>query len=203
MERLLDTLRRLRAPDGCPWDREQTHETLRPYLLEEAAEAADAIARGADADLVSELGDVLLQVAFHAVIGEEDRTFSYPDIEEAIVGKLVRRHPHVFGDVSVSSSAEVRTNWLRIKEEERRERGETETRKADLVPASLPVFMQALEAHDKAGLKAQSGSSLPEGASAASLAGQIVDLALLAAEQGIELELAVRDELRARLERAG
>lgn len=202
MERLLDTMRRLRAPDGCPWDQEQTHQTLRPYLLEEAAEATDALEWGSRQDFVSELGDVLLQIAFHAVIGEEERTFSYSDVEEAIVSKLIRRHPHVFGDVSVSGSDEVRSNWLKIKEQEKQERGQEPSR-SDLVPASLPVFMQAREAHDKAGLKAAPGSSLPEGATAGSLASQIVDLALLAAQQGMDLELAVRDELRGRLERLG
>src|SRR5690554_6898240 len=145
MERLLDIMRRLRAPDGCPWDREQTHETLRPYLLEEAAEAADALRWGSRQEFVAELGDVLLQIAFHAVLGEEEGTFSYPDVEEAIVSKLIRRHPHVFGDVSVSGSEDVRINWLRIKEEERLERGESADRPA--IPPSLPALMQVYEAH--------------------------------------------------------
>ena len=91
-------MRRLRAPDGCPWDREQTHESLRPYLLEEAAEAADALRSSNPVEMADELGDVLLQIAFHAVIAEAAGTFSYEDIEGAIVNKLERRHPHVFGD---------------------------------------------------------------------------------------------------------
>lgn len=200
MDRLLDTMRRLRAPDGCPWDREQTHESLRPYLLEEAAEATDALVSGSRQDFVGELGDVLLQIAFHAVLGEEEGTFSYPDVEEAIVSKLVRRHPHVFGEVQVESAEEVRVNWLRIKEEEKRERGE-EAGAASAVSASLPFFMQAREAHAKAGLSAGAGPTLQDYPDRESLARHIVDLALLAAEQGMELELAVRDELRGRLER--
>ncbi len=200
MDRLLDTMRRLRAPDGCPWDQEQTHESLRPYLLEEAAEATDALEWGTRQEFVSELGDVLLQIAFHAVIGEQEGTFTYGDVEEAIVSKLVRRHPHVFGDVKVSGADDVRANWLQIKEEERRERGETEDAAAS-ISVSLPVFMQVKEAHEKAGLKAREGTALPAGSSdAAGLARHIVDLALLASEQGIDLELAVRDEIRARLQ---
>src|SRR5690554_283699 len=202
MDRLLEIMRRLRAPDGCPWDREQTRETLRPYLLEEAAEATDALEWGSPQDFVDELGDVLLQIAFHAVIGEEEGSYTYADVEEAIVCNLIRRHSHVFGDVSVSSSDEVRVNWLKIKEEEKLERGEDATA-ASRVPASLPVFMQVKEAHQKAGLRAGDAATLPDGADAASLASHIVDLALLAADRGIQLELAVRDELRSRLASAG
>ncbi|MDL2343237.1 MazG nucleotide pyrophosphohydrolase domain-containing protein, partial [Deinococcus sp. MIMF12] len=118
MQELLTTLRRLRAPDGCPWDREQTHDSLRPYLLEEAAEAVDAVAEGPQA-LAAELGDVLLQVAFHSVIAEEAGAFGYADVERGIVEKLVRRHPHVFGDVQVADSGEVVANWQAIKAAER------------------------------------------------------------------------------------
>ncbi|HLR45605.1 MAG TPA: MazG nucleotide pyrophosphohydrolase domain-containing protein [Deinococcales bacterium] len=199
MERLMDIMRRLRAPDGCPWDRDQTHESLRPYLLEEAAEATEALADGAGPDFVAELGDVLLQIAFHAVIGEEEGTFAYADVEDAIIGKLKRRHPHVFGDVSVSSSEEVRENWLKIKEEEKRERGET-GRKPD-IPASLPVFLQIAEAHEKAGLEPAPGTELP-GATEREVARSLVDVALAAAGSGMQLELAVRDELRRRLREA-
>lgn len=199
MDRLLDIMRRLRAPDGCPWDREQTHETLRPYLLEEAAEAADALRWGSRQEFVTELGDVLLQIAFHAVLGEEEGTFSYPDVEEAIVSKLIRRHPHVFGDVNVSGSDEVRTNWLRIKEEERLERGETAERPA--IPASLPALAQVYEAHSKADLKPRAGApTVPHRSDAATIASQLVDLALAAAEQGLRLEDAVKDELKLRLQ---
>src|SRR6056297_2168945 len=102
MDRLLDTLRALRAPDGCPWDREQTHESLRPHLLEEAAEAVDALGGGHQAHIVEELGDVLLHVAFHAVIAEEDGRWDFTAIEATLVEKLVRRHPHVFGDASAA-----------------------------------------------------------------------------------------------------
>ena len=199
MDKLLDTMRRLRAPDGCPWDREQTFDSLRPYLLEEAAEATDALKWSSRQDFVAELGDVLLQIAFFSVLGDEENSFSYEDVEEAIVSKLIRRHPHVFGDVEVSGSDEVRINWLQIKEQERRERGEDAGSAREQVPASLPVFMQISEAHEKLGLRAAEGTELPADATAASLARQIVDTALLAAEHGIDLELAVRDEVSRRL----
>lgn len=151
MERLLETMRRLRAPDGCPWDKEQTHESLRPYLLEEAAEAVDAISSGDDVAMADELGDVLLQVAFHAVIAEADGRFDYSAIEDAIVAKLVRRHPHVFADIKVEGADEVLTNWRAIKAEEKRSQGTSETLPADQVPRSLPALMRAHELGRKLG----------------------------------------------------
>jgi len=148
MQDLLSIMRRLRAPDGCPWDREQTHESLRPYLLEEAAEAADAVSSPDPADLPDELGDVLLQVAFHSVIAEEAGTFGYADVERAIVEKLVRRHPHVFGEASVSGSAEVVTNWQAIKAAER---GGRSRRPEDRVPAGLGALAREAKAQKLAG----------------------------------------------------
>jgi XTP/dITP diphosphohydrolase len=142
MNELLNTMRRLRGPDGCPWDKEQTHDSLRPYLLEEAAEAVDAIASKNYEHMAEELGDILLQVAFHTVIAEETKSFSYEDVEQSIVQKLIRRHPHVFGDVKVSSADEVTANWLAIKEQEKRGKGKRE--KVD-VPSSLPALLLAYE----------------------------------------------------------
>lgn len=143
MQKLLDIMRRLRAPDGCPWDREQTHASLRPHLLEEAAEAVDALGHGSDADVVEELGDVLLHIAFHAVIGEEEGAYGYDDIEDAIVRKLVRRHPHVFADREVHGADDVVANWDAIKAEERAEAGKSDVSPADSVPRSLPALKRA------------------------------------------------------------
>ena len=143
MEKLLAVMRRLRAPDGCPWDREQTHESLKPYLLEEAAEAADAIGVEDPLEVAGELGDVLLQVAFHSVIAEETESFSYETVENAIVEKLIRRHPHVFGDVDVSDSSEVVTNWQAIKAQERA--GKPEKHPAERVPRALGALARASE----------------------------------------------------------
>ncbi len=143
MEKLLSVMRRLRAPDGCPWDREQTHESLKPYLLEEAAEAVDAIGTEEPLEVASELGDVLLQVAFHSVIAEETDAFSYESVENAIVEKLIRRHPHVFGTVNVADSQDVVTNWQAIKAQERA--GKPEKHPAERVPRALGALARAAQ----------------------------------------------------------
>ncbi|WP_161881608.1 MazG family protein [Deinococcus alpinitundrae] len=143
MQELLKIMRRLRAPEGCPWDQEQTHASLRPYLLEEAAEAADAITAGDLTELRGELGDVLLQVAFHSVIAEEAGEFGYHDVEQGIVDKLVRRHPHVFGGVQVSGSEEVVSNWQVIKTAEQ---GGRPRRAADQVPRALGALAREAQA---------------------------------------------------------
>ena len=147
MQELLTVMRRLREPGGCPWDQEQTHESLRPYLLEEAAEAADAVAQGPQA-LADELGDVLLQVAFHSVIAEGEGTFSYPEVERGIVDKLIRRHPHVFGKTQVSGSEEVVSNWQAIKAAERS--GQPRSA-ADRVPAALGALAREAKTQKLAG----------------------------------------------------
>lgn len=134
MKRLLEIMKTLRGPDGCPWDREQTHLSLRPFLLEEAAEAVDALSSGNVQDIPDELGDVLLQVAFHAVIAEETGDFDYSDIENAICEKLIRRHPHIFGLVTVSGADEVVQNWNEIK---KLERGGKEKHPLERIPAAL------------------------------------------------------------------
>jgi XTP/dITP diphosphohydrolase len=148
MDKLLEVMRRLRAPDGCPWDREQTHLSLREYMLEEAAEAVDAMTGMVEAgddpqELVGELGDVLLQVAFHSVIAEETNAFSYESVQDAILDKLIRRHPHIFGTVSVSGSDEVVTNWQAIKAQERA--GKPQKHPAERVPRALGALARAGE----------------------------------------------------------
>jgi len=143
MQELLKIMRRLRAPGGCPWDQEQTHASLRPYLLEEAAEAADAISAGDLTELPGELGDVLLQVAFHSVIAEEAGEFGYQDVEKSIVDKLIRRHPHVFGEVVVSGSQEVVSNWQSIKAAEQ---GGRPRRAVDKVPRALGALAREQQA---------------------------------------------------------
>jgi tetrapyrrole methylase family protein/MazG family protein len=131
---------RLRAPGGCPWDREQTPASLTPYMIEEAHEAVDAIERGDAVDTVEELGDVLLQVVLHSQLAEEEGRFTLADIAAEVNAKLVRRHPHVFGDVSVSNSSEVLRNWESIK---RVEKGEKRTSVLDGVPLALPALLLA------------------------------------------------------------
>ncbi len=131
----------LRSDNGCPWDREQNHKSIRANLLEEAYEAVDAIDRANDTDLCEELGDVLLQVVFHARMAEEEGSFTLDDVADGICKKLILRHPHVFGEVKVSDSTEVLDNWDRIKRVEKKQ--ETALSTLDSVPKAFPALMRA------------------------------------------------------------
>ena len=146
---LVKVMARLRAADGCPWDREQTHASLKPYLLEEAYEALEAIDVGDDGELCKELGDVLLQVVFHAQIAGEEGRFSIDDVARAIVDKLIHRHPHVFGDLEVDGADQVVTNWERIKKEERCGK-DRQPSVLDGVPKQLPALLRAQRIQGKA-----------------------------------------------------
>jgi XTP/dITP diphosphohydrolase len=160
MQRLLAIMRQLRAPNGCPWDQEQTHESLRPYLLEEAAETVDAIGNASPLEVADELGDVLLQVAFHAVIAEETDEYSYETIENAIVEKLIRRHPHVFGDVIAPDSETVKKNWDEIKKLERGDKPEPHP--AERVPRALGALARGVEIHKALGVQKGSRAAVLE-----------------------------------------
>lgn len=148
---LVGLMSRLRAPDGCPWDREQTPQTLRKYLIEETYEAIEAIDED-DSDLLcEELGDVLLQVVFHAQLAAECGDFNIDDVTQGIVNKLIRRHPHVFSTVSVDNSDDVLRNWEIIKKNEKK--GDARRRRTsalDGVPIGLPALMQAMEVSKRA-----------------------------------------------------
>jgi nucleoside triphosphate diphosphatase len=150
--RLIEIMAALRTPgSGCPWDLEQTFRTIAPYTLEEAYEVADAIARDDLDDLRDELGDLLLQVAFHARMAEEQGAFDFGDVVENLTAKLVRRHPHVFADAEGKTAKAVEGLWERIKREERAERGEAEAGGALAgVPVALPALTRALKLQNKA-----------------------------------------------------
>ena len=141
---------RLRAPDGCPWDRKQTHRSLRPYLLEEAYETVDAIENGTPADLAEELGDLLLQVILHAQFAAEESTFDLTDVYRSIAAKIVRRHPHVFGGVEVSGEQQVLSNWEAIKAGERAERGKADEGAFGGVARALPALPASREIQERA-----------------------------------------------------
>ncbi len=153
-------MHRLRSPGGCPWDSEQTHETLRPYLIEEAYEVLDALDNGTDDDLREELGDVLLQVVFHAELGAERGAFDIADVIAGLHDKLVRRHPHVFADIDVEDAAEVKRNWAAIKAEERVEKARRRAARGhdvstppsvlDGVPRGLPALLRGHRIGQKA-----------------------------------------------------
>jgi tetrapyrrole methylase family protein/MazG family protein len=150
-EDLLALQARLRAPNGCPWDREQTHSTLRTFLLEETHEVLDAMDSGDPKKFASELGDLLLQIIFHALIASESNQFEIRDVIRSIHEKMVRRHPHVFGKVKADTSAQVLKNWEQLKSEERRKEngaGKPSAPKKDSILSSVPKSLPALmEAH--------------------------------------------------------
>ncbi len=148
LDRLVGIMDRLREPGGCPWDREQTLDSLTGYLLEEAHEVVDAVAAGDPEKLREELGDLLLQIVFMARIGKENGWFDFDGVCEGISEKMVRRHPHVFGDRSVSGAEEVTRNWEEIKEAERGERPRGSA--LDGIPGSLPALLKAFRMTEKA-----------------------------------------------------
>ena len=147
IEELLAVMERLRDPEnGCPWDRQQNYESIAPYTIEEAYEVADAIDRKDIKALKSELGDLLFQVVFHARIAEEDNDFSFNDVVETITEKMVRRHPHVFSDMSFEDAEAQTANWEAHKEQERSKKAEEEGRLVSVledVPVNLPSLMRA------------------------------------------------------------
>jgi len=145
---LIEIVRILRAPGGCPWDAEQTHQSIRRNFLEEAYEVVESIDENSPEHLKEELGDVLLQVVFHACMAQEDGWFDLNDVADGICKKLIYRHPHVFGDVSVQSTGEVLANWEELK---RKEKGQASNADAvDAVARSLPALWRAEKVQKKA-----------------------------------------------------
>lgn len=138
---LLEIMRDLRKPGGCPWDREQDHHSIRNDFIEETYEAIDAIDRESTVDMCEELGDVLLQVVFHSQIEAEKNGFDFQDVCDGICKKLIERHPHVFGEISVKNSREVLENWDKIKQKSKHQTTFTDTLKS--VPMSFPALMRA------------------------------------------------------------
>jgi MazG family protein len=156
-DELIAIMARLRAPGGCPWDREQTYGSLSQYLLEEAYETFDAIheaeASGDTSNLKEELGDLLLQVVFHSTIGAEKGDFTIDDVAGGVAQKLVLRHPHVFGDEKLESASDVLDNWDKLKADERRASGKQEKKSdsiLDDVPVHFPALLEALKLTTKA-----------------------------------------------------
>lgn len=150
-ESFQEVVARLRAPDGCPWDREQTHLSLRPHLMEEAYEVLDAMDRSDSMALCEELGDLLLQIVLNAQIAHENGEFRMTDVLEGINSKIIRRHPHVFGELSVGGVDGVLKNWEKLKEIERAQNGEGDKKGLlDGVPKAIPALTQAQEYQDRA-----------------------------------------------------
>ena len=197
---LLLIMKILRAPDGCPWDKEQTHKTIRNDLIEETYEAVDAIDNDDTAHLREELGDVLLQVVFHSRLAEEEEKFDFGDVVSDIAAKLILRHPHVFGEIKVDGVEGVLTNWEAIKQQSHG--SSTLAEALDSVSRTLPSLMRAAKLSHKsvkAGNKAdettiEKYSSVPADERAATVAKDLFSIAGAARELDIDPEQALYDE---------
>lgn len=190
---LLKIMTILRAPGGCPWDMEQTHETLKKDFIEETYEVIEAINKSSVDGLCEELGDVLLQVVFHSELEKEKGNFSFDDVCDGICKKMIVRHPHVFGDVKVESSDDVLKNWDEIKMKTKHQKTATES--VESIPYEFPGLMYA----QKVGKKAKKyGLDLPtecedENVTESELAEQLFKICLLAEKNGIDSEQALKD----------
>jgi MazG family protein len=149
-ERLVGIMARLRAPGGCPWDREQSFDTIKPYLLEETYEVLDAIDRRDWPGLAEELGDLLLQAVFFAQMAADENKFKIDDSLDAIAEKLIRRHPHVFSDGEAKTADDVKRRWDEIKADEKKDRGEARRGLLDSVPRNMPALVEAQQIASKA-----------------------------------------------------
>jgi MazG family protein len=149
-ERLVGIMQRLRAPGGCPWDREQNFDTIKPYLLEETYEVFDAIDQRDWSGLAEELGDLMLQAVFFAQMASEEGNFRIDDSLDAIAEKLIRRHPHVFSDGTAKTSDDVKRRWDEIKADEKKDQGKPQLGRLDSVPRKLPALVEAQQISSKA-----------------------------------------------------
>jgi len=184
---IFEVVRRLRAADGCPWDREQTHESLRPYLLEETYELLEAIDSGDESKLREELGDVLLQVAMHAQIAADEGRFDAAAISEQVAAKMVTRHPHVFGDREVRDAEDVLRNWERDKLAAAANEGRPRESPVDKVPATLPALAWSLGIQKRA---ARVGFDYGDAAAAAAgVAEEAAELAAATSQDEVFREL--------------
>ncbi|GIX50618.1 MAG: hypothetical protein KatS3mg132_812 [Limisphaera sp.] len=209
IEELLQVMARLRSPGGCPWDRKQTHQTLRMYAVEEVYELLDAIEAGDDEALLEELGDVLLQVVFHAQLARERGAFDFDAVARRITDKLIHRHPHVFGKAAVKDAGEVLVRWDELKRQEKQQRGRPQGSVFDGIPRHLPALMRATELikkAKKAGLvsetatagEAAPGPGRPARWTPRRLASQLWALVELAQAHGWSAETLLREESQRR-----
>ena len=182
---------RLRAPEGCPWDRKQTHATLRDSILDEAYEVVDAIDAGDDANLAEELGDLFLLIAMHAQLAEEAGTFTLEDVYAGIATKIVRRHPHVFGDEEAREAGQVVGLWNRIKQEEKAANPDRPEKAADGQPHSMPALVRA------PGVLAKHPVDVDSAASAEERSRALLDAVAAVVHAGDDPERVLREALAA------
>jgi uncharacterized protein YabN with tetrapyrrole methylase and pyrophosphatase domain len=199
IQQLLEIMARLRAPNGCPWDREQDHRSLRRHAIEEVYELIDAIDENDDEAMADELGDLLLQVVFHCQMAKERHAFDFDGVCRSLVEKLVRRHPHVFGDATAADSTAVWAQWDRIKQTEREGTARARSSALDGIPRHLPALLRAeqlIKKAAKAGLVPLSKASSRR--SKAELGAALFDLAATAQRQGWSAEELLRAEIKKR-----
>ena len=198
LRELLAVMARLRSPGGCPWDREQDHQTLRFHAVEEAYELMDAIEAGDDQEMAEELGDLLLQVVFHCQLAGERGAFDFEQVARRITEKLIRRHPHVFGKTKVKSVEEVWANWEKIKTAEKHGTARARPSALDGIPKHLPALLRAEKLAKKARkaelLRAAGGPS--SGFAKKALARKLFDMALCAQARGWSAEDMLRAETK-------
>lgn len=199
IQELLKVMARLRAPDGCPWDREQNHRTLRRHAIEEVYELIDAIEAGDDHEMAEELGDLLLQVVFHCQMAKERGAFDFEQVTQHLVDKLVRRHPHVFGDTKVKDVDEVWANWEKIKHAEKQGTRHERPSALDGIPKHLPALLRAEKLVKKARKAQLLADAKPRRkASKSAVAKQLFELAQEAQAHGWSAEELLCDEIKRR-----
>jgi len=194
---LLEVMAKLRTPQGCPWDRAQDHRSLRFHAVEEVYELIDAIDSGDDHEMAEELGDLLLQIVFHCQLARERGAFDFETVARRIVDKLLRRHPHVFGDVKVKDIDEVWANWEKIKKAEKHGTRHARPSALDGIPRHLPALMRAEKLLKKARRAELLGSAPPRSARLGkkSLAKKLFALAQQAQSRGWSAEELLREEV--------
>jgi MazG family protein len=200
IDELLKVMAKLRAPDGCPWDREQSHKSLRRHAIEEVYELIDAIEAGDDHEMAEELGDLLLQIVFHCQLARERGAFDFDKVCRLIVEKLIRRHPHVFGQTKVKGVIEVWANWEKIKHAEKKGTRHERISAFDGIPKHLPALLRA----EKLVQKARKAKLLSDGHNSkrrfrkTTLAGELFELAELAQRRGWSAEELLCGEVKRR-----
>jgi uncharacterized protein YabN with tetrapyrrole methylase and pyrophosphatase domain len=195
---LLKVMARLRSPTGCPWDREQNHRTLRWHAVEEVYELMDAIDAGDDHEMAEELGDLLLQVVFHCQMAKERGAFDFETVTRHIVDKLIRRHPHVFGDSKAKNVAEVWKQWEQIKRAEKKGTRHERASALDGIPKHLPALMRAEKLVKKARKAGLAEAKSKAGPGRAAAARKLFELAEYAQQRGWSAENLLHGELRRR-----
>lgn len=195
---LLDVMARLRAPDGCPWDREQDHMSLRQHAVEEVYELMDAIEAGDDQEMAEELGDLLLQVVFHCQLARERGVFDFDQVTQTLVDKLIRRHPHVFGDVKVKDIDQVWANWEQIKKSEKAGTKHERPSALDGIPRHLPALLRAEKLVKKARKAGLMDKPSKARVNKSDLARQLFDLTAAAQAAGVSAEGLLRAETQRR-----